>query len=371
VSDQSRIEWSEGPAWLPVPDPLPEAPRWHDARAIAAVWRDTLPLAIGGTVAATDPRISGTRLYDGWQHNPEPDSEQDLMQAIGAKVHLGLRLLPVLASAQLVQVEPDQVEFVPDWDDIERAFGFAQNTTLPCSPMFIDFESLSGRSTCWHADTWPLSFHLRGALVWQGDGSVCGIPFGSVGGVHPYGGTDYQAWSRWIYWQHPNEQPPPPGPGDNIALGEEVISWVQFSESICMHQAAIGYHLMAIVLRVLWAINTFGMELAPRKLPRAERRRAARARRAIGLAVEALPYPPLLEQPEPDELAAGWESMVEPCPFPGCHGRLIEAHALWHEALAAYDDPGQFMLRLNPAHPGHAQRDVRAAEGDLGPQRAW
>lgn len=348
VSEDSRAPTHEGPAWPPIPEPLPDAPKWHGARAIAAVWRDAFPMAVGGTVAAAYQPFAGVRLDDGWDVDPEPGSDLDVEQAIGAKVHLALRLMPILASAQLVQVEPDQATYVPDWDDIERAFGYAQKTTLPCSPMFIDFESADGLPTSWYAETWPLPFHLRGALLWQRESALCGIPFGSVAGKHPFGGTDYQAWSRWIYWQRPNEEPPPPGAGDNIGLGENVISWVRFSDSICAHQAAIGYHLMARVLRVLWSIETFEMELVPPRLPRPERRRAARAKQNIGLTVEELPHRPTSEQPEADEEPDGWESMLDPCPFPSCHGRLIEAHTHWHEAMAAYDDPGQFVLRLNP-----------------------
>jgi hypothetical protein len=78
-----------------------------------------------------------------------------------------------------------------------------------------------------------------------------------VGGIHLFGGTDYQPWSRWAYWQRPDDDPPEPGPGDHIAVGEELISWVRLgNDSICAHQAALGYNLMARALRVLWAVET-------------------------------------------------------------------------------------------------------------------
>jgi hypothetical protein len=337
---------SDGPAWPPVPDPLPEASHWHDARAIAGVWRDSFPMALGGLHVLSKPELKDLRVDTGWDDDPEPDSDVDVMQAIGAKSHLALRLMPILAGAQLVQIEPDQASLMPDWSDIEQAFRYGLHAALPSSPVFLDFEGARGAPTLWDVETWPLPFHLRGALLWDRDGALCGIPFGSVGGTHRFGGTDYQAWSRWIYWQQQNEQPPAPGPGDNIALGENVISWVAHSDSICAHQAAIGAHLMARVLRVLWAVETFELELAAPAIPRPERRRATRAGQAIGLSVPGLPR--FREPaPEPHSNDAGWDAMVEPCPWPSCHGRLIEAHTLWHEALSSYDDPGQFVLRLN------------------------
>jgi hypothetical protein len=311
------------------------------------VWRDSFPIGLGGLAAIRDPRFPNVRLDDGWVIDPEPESNLDVEQAIGAKVHLALHAMPILATAQLVIIEPDQAAFVPDWEDIEQAFGYGQAATLPISPMFVDFESAAGTPVSWEAETWPYPFHLRGALLWHGEGELCGIPYGSVGGIHPFGGTDYQAWSRWIYLQS-EQEPPGPGPGDNVAVGEDVISWVRFGDSICAHQAAISYHLMARVLRVLWAMETFGLKVASSTLPRPERRRAARAKHELAMVVPGLPRPAAEKEDEQAHVADGWEAMIDPCPFPSCHGRLIEAHTLWHEALSGYHDPGQFVLRINP-----------------------
>jgi hypothetical protein len=272
-----------------VPDPLPDPPNWHDARAFAAVWRDAFPMALGGLVAMTKSQFAGVRLYDGWDLDPEPGSDADVDQAIGAKIHLALRLMPVLAESQLVHVGPDQVDAIPEWEHTDRASNYGQEAKLPGSPIFLDFESVAGQPASWQAESWPLPFHLRGALLWGQDGVLCGIDFGSVQGTHLFGGTDYQAWSRWVYWQQPDREPPPPGPGDSIVIGEDAISWVRYSESVCAHQAAVGYHLMSRVLRVLWAIETFDMQLETPRLPRPERRRAARAEQVIGVVVPRLP----------------------------------------------------------------------------------
>lgn len=347
MSEPGDVVTGSGPAWPAVPEPLPDAPKWHEPRAFAGVWRDSLPMALGGFAAARRPEFQEARVDLGWNPSPEPDSDQDVMQAVGAKAHLAFRFLSVLAGAQLVQLEPGQAALIPDWDDPEQAFRFAARMELPASPLFLDFESAAGSPTAWHADTWPLEFHLRGALLWRDDDAVYAIPFGSVGGVHPYGGTDYQAWTRWTYWQRPDTQPPDPGPGDVVSFGEGLTAWVEFGESICTHMAAVGYNLMARVLRVLWAIETLGLEPTPPNLPRAERRRAARANSTIGLVVGGLPE--LRERgdaADSDDLAR-WGEMLDSCPVQSCHARFIEAHTYWHEALAAYDDPGQFMVRLN------------------------
>jgi hypothetical protein len=62
-------------------------------------------MALGGLAAASTPEFAGVRVDDGWAQDPEPESDKDVEQAIGAKIHLALRLMPILASAQLVWPE--------------------------------------------------------------------------------------------------------------------------------------------------------------------------------------------------------------------------------------------------------------------------
>jgi len=89
-----------GPAWPPLPEPVPPSPNWLNGRAFTAVWRDTLPFTVGGLMAAEkeSPQLMPGA---GWKSRPEPDSERDIDQAIAAKLHLGMRTLPILAEAQL------------------------------------------------------------------------------------------------------------------------------------------------------------------------------------------------------------------------------------------------------------------------------
>jgi hypothetical protein len=171
-----------------------------NGRAFPAVWRDTLPFTVGGLVAAKR-QFPQMMPGSGWRLNPEPDTNMDVEQAIAAKIHLGMRVLPILAEAQLVVVGSDDVEAVPDWDDEEQIAQYAAEATLPVSPVFLDLEEADGRPVVWDEESWPYPFNLRGALVWIQDGAISVVPFGSVGGVHIWGGTDYQAWARWVFLQ--------------------------------------------------------------------------------------------------------------------------------------------------------------------------
>jgi hypothetical protein len=273
----------------------------------------------------------------------------DVEQAIAAKIHLGMRVLPILAEAQLVVVGSDDVEAVPDWDDEEQIAQYAAEATLPVSPVFLDLEEADGRPVVWDEESWPYPFNLRGALVWIQDGAISVVPFGSVGGVHIWGGTDYQAWARWVFLQEEREVWPQPGPGDCIAHENEVVSWVDLEgASICVHQASVAYNLTRRVLRLLWALEALEVRLVPPQLPRAERRRAKRAGQSIGLIPAGLPRWSQGAEPEDEkDDDDGSSPMTGPCPVESTHARLNQAHGLWHEALDAYNDPEAFVAKLN------------------------
>ena len=161
-----------------------------------------------------------------WQHRPDPGSDADIDQAIAAKLHLALHGLPLLAEADVAVIEPPLADLIPDWDDSNTATRYAATAQLPHSPLFMDFEGIDGLPAAWHAETWPLPLHLRGVLCWQAEGMLCVMPFGSVGGVHPWGGLDYHAWARWSFLQEEREQWPLPGPGDFLARANgEVVPW--------------------------------------------------------------------------------------------------------------------------------------------------
>jgi len=334
-----------GPSWIPLEDP-PPPPNWLNGHALPAVWRDTLPFTIGGLIAA-EKQFPQMMPGAGWNPQPEPDSEADIEQAIAAKIHLGMRSLPILATAQLALVEPGDVEAIPDWEDEEELEHFARRARLARSPMFLDFEDIDGRPASWHEDGWPVPFDLRGALVWEHDSAIAAIAYGSLDGTHPWGGTDYQAWARWVFLRDSDSAWPAPGPGDFVARGSEVASWVDLEqESICAHHGAIAYNLIRRALRVLWALELLDVELVTPQLPRAERRRAARAGQSIGMVPAGLPRwsevtaASAEDEPKPT-------SAVSPCPVSSTHARLNEAHAQWHEALDAYSDPVVFLGKLN------------------------
>jgi len=334
----------DGPAWIPPPDESPPAPNWLNGRAIAGVWRDTLPFVAGGLKAAAQfPRMMpGT----GWRPNPEPDSDLDVEQAIAAKLDLGLRVLPILALAQLVVVEPGVIQGVPDWDDDRELCEYAPEARLPTSPLFLDLESREGWCATWEIESWPGPFNLRGALLWRSEGLLSVVPFGSVDGRHPWGGTDYQAWSRWVFLATDEAEPwPAPGPGDCLTRPDgTVVSWVRSeSGSVCANQAAVGYHLARRALRLIWLLELFDVELVSPQLPRPERRRAQRAGQKIGLVPAGMRE--LVREPPEEETS--WAQMTAPCPIPGTHARLNQAHALWHEALDAYHDPKGFVAKVN------------------------
>ncbi|MEA2494458.1 MAG: hypothetical protein QOJ29_2369 [Thermoleophilaceae bacterium] len=74
--------------------------------------------------------------------------------------------------------------------------------------------------------------------------------FGSMGGVQPWGGSDYHAWARWVFLQDEPEQWRTPGPGDFLARADgAVLPWVDSEQnSICAHQGAVAYTSVAPLL---------------------------------------------------------------------------------------------------------------------------
>jgi hypothetical protein len=281
-----------------------------------------------------------------WNHRPEPDSQTDIDQAIAAKLHLAVRALPLLAEAEVVLIEPPLADLIPDWHEGEVAARYAATAQLPHSPLFLDFEDADGLPAAWHVESWPLPLHLRGALCWQAERMLCVVPFGSVGGVHPWGGSDYHSWSRWIFLREESEHWPMPGPGDFVARANgDLISWVDAEqESICAHQGALAYNLSLRTLRVLQLLEHVGGELVEPRLERPLRRRAAREGEHIARVPERFPTL-VADQPSGDSIAFTQDSAL--CVVPKTHARLEQAHALWHEALAAYHDPELFLTKLN------------------------
>lgn len=334
-----------GPAWLPLPVPTPPTPRWINGRAFPAVWRELLAFSRGGLVAAAK-QFPQMRPGRPWQYRPDPDTGADIDQAIAAKLYLALRALPLLAEAEVALIEPPLADLIPDWGEDEAEARYVAAAQLPQSPLFLDFEGTDGLPAAWHVETWPLPLHLRGALCWQTEGMLCVMPFGSVGHVNPWGGTDYHTWARWIFLQEEPAQWPTPGPGDFLARANgEVLSWVDpETDSICAHHGALAYNLCSRTLRVLQLLEHLGGELVEPRLKRPLRRRAAREGQQIARVPEHFPTV-VAEQPPEASLGAADDAAT--CVVPKTHARLEQAHALWHEALAAYHDPELFVTKLN------------------------
>ena len=281
-----------------------------------------------------------------WRHRPDPGSDPDVDQAIAAKLHLSLHALPLLAEAEVALIAPPLADLIPDWEDSNGATRYAAAVQLPRSPLFLNFEGIGGLPAAWEADTWPLLLHLRGALCWEADGMLCVIPFGSVGGVHPWGGLDYHPWARWVVLQQEREEWPLPGPGDFLVRANgEVLPWVELEgESVCAHQGALAWNLSRRALRVLQLLEHVGGDLVESRLPRPARRRAAREGKRIARVPARFPTFAGSRLVEPPPVSA---REAVPCVLPKTHARLEQAHLLWHEALAAYHDPDLFVTKLN------------------------
>jgi hypothetical protein len=345
-----------GPAWPPPPgDDPPPAPKWTNGRAFPAVWRDTLSFSMGGVLAGLK-EFPHLRLGSSWNYAPPCDSEADIDQAIQAKVHLGVRLLPLMAQADLIALDPSQVVTVPDWhsDDDEAAYSGEAN--LPRSPVFLDLEGIDGSPLAWRQDSWPYPFFLRGALCWTTDDLLSIIPFGSLGEQHPWGGTDYQTWARWTYLQGHSGKWPEPGPGDFLTrVSGDVVSWVEGdAPSICAHQGSIAFNLCRKVLSILMFLEAKDIHFGPDTPSRQVRRRAERQGESVGLIPRNWPtvaLPPQDEIPAvpdaPPSYAPG-----DVCQIPDTHARLIQCHAMWHDALGSYSEPDRFVGHLNATIQG-------------------
>lgn len=346
----------EGSGWLPpAPDPMPAAPRWINGRAFPAAWRETTQFAMGGLLAAGKGELPMFGENRPWNHRPANESDADIDQAIGAKIHVNMRLSVPLAAAQLVIIEPSQLHHLPHWRSTDEALVYAAEARLPVSPLFLDLEASNGQPVIWESESWPFPFHLRGALCWQMDGLLNVVPFGSVGGRHPWGGSDYQAWTRWQYIQSRDQQWPDPGPGDFIARASgEARCWVDLDEeSICSQQGRVSHNLNLKVLSILKCIEAFDLDLMLAPVGRQVRRNAERKGEKVGLVPKDWPLPvPTHDEPVPTPANPELDLAPEQdCPIPQTHARLNQSHTLWHEALEAYANPDRFAGRLNALIP--------------------
>ncbi len=122
------------------------------------------PLAISTLSESFAKEYPNLAFGSAWRYLPEPDSDQDVDQAVMAKAHLAVRMSSAPLYAQLVGIEPSVAQAEPFPAADEAVLTFAARGELPVSPVFLDLESEAGTPVAWHAETWPLPLHLRAAL---------------------------------------------------------------------------------------------------------------------------------------------------------------------------------------------------------------
>lgn len=312
---------------------------------------------MGGLITVGQKKLPLLGAGRPWDHRPPNQSDADIDQAVAAKIYISMNLLMPLVEAQLAVIQPAQLYGLPDWRSTDEAMVYAAEARLPVSPLFLDLEAPTGEPVIWESETWPFPFHLRGALCWQMDDLLSIVPFGSVGGRHPWGGSDYQAWTRWQYVQSQDQQWPDPGPGDFIARANgEARCWVDLDEeSICTQQGRVTHNLNLKVLSILMCLEALEVDLVPAPLSRQARRSAELKGEKVGLVPKEWPLPvPGRSADEPHPIAPGGQADLaseNDCPIPKTHGRLNQSHTLWHEALESYSDPDRFAGRLNSLIP--------------------
>jgi hypothetical protein len=353
--EKSRQSSGSGPGWPELPDPIQTQAEWVGGHALTGVWRDLLAPPVAGATGEARERLLRMRTNASWDPQPEPGSNADIGEAIFAKINLSLALAPLLAEAQLLSVQPLLAHLLPFPVPDEELVGWAQSYQPPAPTLFVDFEDEDGTPVLWDAETWPLPFHLRGALTWTNQAALSVIPFGSVSGRHLIGGTDYQPWARLVLLreQPPEEAWPQPGQGDVLLAPDgTAATWVKLdTESHCAHQASIATHLAFGALSMLSLLDRLEVPFGEPPLPRPARRRASRAGQRIGWVPLGLPELRTRKADDADDeigddrrLDAA-EAMA--CPVGKTHTRLDQAHTLWHEALDAYQEPDLFATKLN------------------------
>jgi hypothetical protein len=309
-----------------------------------------------GSLLAVQKQFPQMSPWRPWNYKPPVDTDADIDQAIQAKINVGMRALPLLASADLVLLDPSLVAAVPEWRSDDDEAAYSGEAKLPRSPLFLDFEAIDGTPVAWNQDTWPFPFYLRGALCWATEDLLSIVPFGSVGEQHPWGGTDYQAWSRWVYLQGHSPEWPQLGPGDFFTrTNGEVRSWVDSeSGSICAHQGGVAFNLCRRVLSVLMFMEALDIELAPDSPSRQVRRSAERKGKSIGLIPTNWPmaaHSPRNPSATPVDDSISY-APEDSCRLPKTHSRLAQCHSMWHEALNSYADPDVFVGHLNATIQG-------------------
>lgn len=344
--DELAME-GDGPGWPPLAsdgDEIPDRRTWVNERSLTGVWRDTLTLSAGAALASTSQDLGSVWPGRPWDFRPS-DPISDVEQAIMAKVHLGIRTLPLLATADLIVIDPRLAKEVPEWETPEEAGDFTTVLGIPEGPTYFDFENEKGTPHSWLEEGFPGPLDLRGALCWRHDGIISVVPYGSIDGQHPWGGTDYQAWARWAFVDPVEQGWPRPGPGDFLVNARgDVVSWVAVDGSICSMQGQIAYALASRALRVISCLAASNADLHAPVVTRPIARRAARDGEEIGRVPRRTAAPR-----DAAVVAEDLSPYVDPCPVPNAHARVGRAHTRWHEALDAYDDPASFVTALNGA----------------------
>lgn len=154
ATDSVKIEYE----WLP------QKPVWVGSHSFAPVWNQAVRIA-----QTSYPR-----------RHPNGDGER-----VDPRGLLAMSALSLMKDAHLVKVEPEQVQVLPDWDDLINLWDYAQDVVLPFDKLYLDFEGPGGFAPTHMIESGlpgeysDVEVELRGALVWrEGGGRLVVTPVG-------------------------------------------------------------------------------------------------------------------------------------------------------------------------------------------------
>jgi hypothetical protein len=169
---------------------LPQKPVWVGSHSFAPVWNQSVRLA-----------------QDSYPRRvPNGDGER-----IDPRGLLAMSALSLMKDAHLVKVEPEQVQVLPDWDELANLWDYAQDVVLPFDKLYLDFEGPGGFAPTHMMEgalpgKYDVEIELRGALVWrEGSGRLVVTPvawprtwiFKGEGDIIPY--SKYEAVGSVVF----------------------------------------------------------------------------------------------------------------------------------------------------------------------------
>lgn len=112
---------------------------------VGDIWRDTFRFAVN------KPTWAGSFSFDRcWNHaatvlrQPTTAERIDGEWNVDPETLFKVESLLHLHDAHLIRVEPDQVQVLPDWEDVSDLFAYALDAALPFPTCYLDFEGPGG-----------------------------------------------------------------------------------------------------------------------------------------------------------------------------------------------------------------------------------